>query len=949
MENDIALERTIRIKVDASSAEKAVNNLDKDLNKLDKTADNTNKSFGKLKATVIAVAAVLQARVIIGYSEAWKRVNNQLLATIPSTQTLASAQEDVVRIAKDARAPLEGVAKLYGGISAAANELNVTQNQVAKFTELASKSIAVQSSSAGEAAGALLQLRQAIGGTVIQAQEFNSLIDGARPLLEAVANGSDRFGGSVNTLREEVRKGTVTSKEFFEAALAGADIIDKRFNATIKTLSQSFQEAENNAIQFIGSSDQITNTMGFAGEAVIALSENLDLVVAASILATGVIGGKLVGALQLSIQKKIEAAKASTVLAATELRASKSALRVAKRTDEATLKRLESIKLTTSAAATEARINLVALKSSKEKAVEDVIAARTLNAKAIASVKAAEAEVILAAAESKRVGNTSVLIAAEAELVIVKKASELASKSLISAETSVSAASNNLATSKTAAATAAAKLAAAKLASSEAGKKLTITNSLVVTSTKKMTLVSAIATKTMKGLRGAMAFLGGPLGVVLTAATAISLFATSADDARSPTEILAKEVEKLSESFSQLNRGQLDVKLRNATTEVNRLNAAILVERENAKKFGFPGIGKTEERLIKLREEAVLLRDALFAAGLALNLQGTTDESGLTGIPEASKEDNKFVKNERLKTASLKAELNERLAVQRAFNGLLLADSSTTFAEERALAEFNRQEDLAALETKRSDAAIDFEKRRQAILLNTKLDSEGRLAINAELQLQELDQRRIFELEKTMIDKEAAEERKLINQDEIDFRVETTQAAQKIIIDSNRNSLLTVLGFLEQFSGKSKILAKALVALRAAEGVNSAIINSQVAATRALAELGPIAGPPAAASMIAFGKISAGIIAANAALKIGGGGGGAGGGSIPSSSGSEGSTTTAARQEPIQQQNVLEFRGLSEVAAALANLDPGEQIPVEFAQRIVAGIAEAERFSGGEI
>jgi tape measure domain-containing protein len=69
-------------------------------------------------------------------------------------------------------------------------------------------------------------------------------------------------------------------------------------------------------------------------------------------------------------------------------------------------------------------------------------------------------------------------------------------------------------------------------------------------------------------------------------------------------------------------------------------------------------------------------------------------------------------------------------------------------------------------------------------------------------------------------------------------------------------------GLLRALVGDSKIAAIALIAIEKGLAIGQAIINSQVAATRALAELGPILGPPAAAAMISYGQVSAGLIAA---------------------------------------------------------------------------------------
>ena len=115
----MALEKTIRIKVDASKAGTKIDKLDRKTQKLGTTASKTSHQFGALKASVIAVAAALQVAAVARYSDAWKSVNNSLATSLTATQSLSKAQADVVRIAEDARSPLAAVAKLYGGIAAA--------------------------------------------------------------------------------------------------------------------------------------------------------------------------------------------------------------------------------------------------------------------------------------------------------------------------------------------------------------------------------------------------------------------------------------------------------------------------------------------------------------------------------------------------------------------------------------------------------------------------------------------------------------------------------------------------------------------------------------------------------------------------------------------------------------------------------------------------------------
>ena len=113
------------------------------------------------------------------------------------------------------------------GVSGAQKELNTNSAEMLRFTNAVGLALKVNGTSATESSGALLQLAQALGGGKIQAEEFNSLIDGARPLLQAAAGGIEEAGGSVAKLTALVKDGKVSSEAFFRGVLAGTPILDR--------------------------------------------------------------------------------------------------------------------------------------------------------------------------------------------------------------------------------------------------------------------------------------------------------------------------------------------------------------------------------------------------------------------------------------------------------------------------------------------------------------------------------------------------------------------------------------------------------------------------------------------------------------------------------------------------------------------------------------------------
>lgn len=85
---------------------------------------------------------------------------------------------------------------------------------------------------------------------------------------------------------------------------------------------------------------------------------------------------------------------------------------------------------------------------------------------------------------------------------------------------------------------------------------------------------------------------------------------------------------------------------------------------------------------------------------------------------------------------------------------------------------------------------------------------------------------------------------------------------ERKLVDTRRNTMKMTLGFLQQQVKGGSAAAKALMAGLTALNIAQILSNTEVAKMRALAELGPVAGPPMAAAIQGQGMISAGIAAA---------------------------------------------------------------------------------------
>lgn len=126
-------------------------------------------------------------------------------------------------------------------------------------------------------------------------------------------------------------------------------------------------------------------------------------------------------------------------------------------------------------------------------------------------------------------------------------------------------------------------------------------------------------------------------------------------------------------------------------------------------------------------------------------------------------------------------------------------------------------------------------------------------------------------------------------------------------------------GLMSTFGSESKAAALAALGINKALAIGQVIVNTAAAQTRALAELGPVAGPPVAAKIGAFGKAQAAIIAATGlaeAVSIGKGSSGGGSSSSSASSASTASSTTSSSTSTSSESPlVISFAGLEDEAS----------------------------------
>jgi tape measure domain-containing protein len=272
---------------------------------------SSGRISGTLRGLAGSLAGAISTQQLAGIIDSYTRFQNQLRVAGIEGERLALVQERLFGIAQKYGVELEAIGTLYGRSAAAAKELGLNQQQQATITEATAAALKITGATAESASGALLQLSQALGGSKIQAEEYNSLIDALRPLLQAVASGSDKWAGSVAKLTADVKKSNVTTKEFVDALLKGApQVIEQASEATL-TLSGAFTKLTNALTVYIGQSAEANGVTQAIAGGMDLLAGNLDTIVDALAVVAAILLGRFVAGLAASTVAAIATAAAT--------------------------------------------------------------------------------------------------------------------------------------------------------------------------------------------------------------------------------------------------------------------------------------------------------------------------------------------------------------------------------------------------------------------------------------------------------------------------------------------------------------------------------------------------------------------------------------------------------------------------------------------------------------
>ncbi|QQN40341.1 tape measure protein [Acinetobacter sp. CS-2] len=270
-------ESVLRITIDSREAKRNAEALNRELVSIERNGDFATKSMDSMSSSARQLAGYMAGIVTVGAAinkmDAYTGISNKLKLVTESQEELNQAMQDTFAIAQKSASSWGAVNDVYSKYMSNAKTLNLTQEQTARLTEITSKAVAISGSTTESAAGALFQYGQALDGNILRAEEYNSLVDGAGGLLNAMAKG---LGVTRGELRQMMLDGKLTGEVITKALLKAGESVDELYNKTDVTIGQSLTVLSNEVTKFTGETGKASGAASILSSSIQVLASNFN-------------------------------------------------------------------------------------------------------------------------------------------------------------------------------------------------------------------------------------------------------------------------------------------------------------------------------------------------------------------------------------------------------------------------------------------------------------------------------------------------------------------------------------------------------------------------------------------------------------------------------------------------------------------------------------------------
>ncbi len=246
-------------------AQRKVNDrLDKMGSNFDRASASASRFEGALNKVGVAIASAITidtAKKLISIGDEMATLQARVTRLSPGLEAAKENMSALSAIASETGGSLAETEKLWESLTTSLKGTGATNSQVLHLTSTLQKIGTIGGSSSEEMSNALRQFGQSLSKGVVQAEEFNSVIEQMPELARQIAAG---LGISIGELRQRMLEGKLTAEDMLNAIQRQSKSVNEEFEkmpVNVDRAKNSLDVAFRNAINDLNQAIGLTSTL----------------------------------------------------------------------------------------------------------------------------------------------------------------------------------------------------------------------------------------------------------------------------------------------------------------------------------------------------------------------------------------------------------------------------------------------------------------------------------------------------------------------------------------------------------------------------------------------------------------------------------------------------------------------------------------------------------------
>lgn len=212
---------------------------------IDEGTQGASDLMNMIKGAVAAYASVQTIGKVMDLSDQLTSTTARINLMNDGLQSTQDLQNMIYLSAERSRGAYQTTADAVSKLGLMAGDAFSSSEEIIAFTEQLNKQFTIAGTEAAGIDAAMLQLTQAMGSGVLRGEEYNSILEQAPNIIQAIADYMEVPKGQ---LKDMAAEGQITAEIVKNAMFAAADETNAKFEAMPKTFSQIWTSFQNTAL-----------------------------------------------------------------------------------------------------------------------------------------------------------------------------------------------------------------------------------------------------------------------------------------------------------------------------------------------------------------------------------------------------------------------------------------------------------------------------------------------------------------------------------------------------------------------------------------------------------------------------------------------------------------------------------------------------------------------------